>query len=150
MEMALAEAQVAATAGDVPVGAVVVSADGGRVLARAHNAREVLGDPTAHAELLAVREAARAVGHWRLDGAVMYVTLEPCAMCAGALVLARVSGLVYGAADPKAGAVESLYQIATDARLNHRLAVTGGVCAEESRMLLQEFFSARRAPKAGR
>ena len=142
MALALDEARQAMERGEVPVGAVVVRA--GAVLARAGNEREARQDPTAHAEVLALRAAAAAAGHWRLSDATLYATLEPCAMCAGALVLARVAHLVYGAADPKAGAVDSLFAIPTDARLNHRLGVTSGVAADESSALLQKFFAGRR------
>ena len=143
MEHALAEARRAETHGDVPVGAVVVH--DGAVLAPGHNRREVDADPTAHAEILAVRAAAAALGSWRLDNCTMYVTLEPCTMCAGALVLARLPVLVYGAADPKGGAVGSLYDIPGDVRLNHRVAVTPGVLADECGAVLTRFFRARRA-----
>ncbi len=147
MEAALDEARAAAAAGEVPVGAVVVSA-GGELLARAHNRRERDGDPLAHAELLAIRQAARAVGGWRLIGSTLYVTLEPCAMCAGALVLARVGRLVYGAADPKAGWCGSLGDLVRDPRLNHRLEVSGGVLAGASAELLKGFFAGlRRGPR---
>jgi tRNA(adenine34) deaminase len=143
MRVALEEAQLALDHDDVPIGCVVV--DGNRnELARAHNARELDGDPTAHAELLALRAAAKQRGLWHLGGTTMYVTLEPCAMCAGALVLARVARLVYGAPDPKAGAVRSLYNIVQDARLNHRLQVTGGVLEDESAELLRAFFKGKR------
>jgi len=144
MALALAEAELATAHGDVPVGCLVVGADG-RELARAHNQREVAGDPTAHAEVLALREAARAVGHWRLEGASVYVTLEPCPMCAGALVNARIARLVYGADDRKAGAVSSLFKLGTDVRLNHRFAVVSGVMAQSSVQLLQAFFARLRA-----
>ena len=144
MNIALDEARLALEHGDVPVGAVVVGPDG-KELARAHNLRERDADPTSHAELVAIRAAARARGHWRLDGCTLFVTLEPCAMCAGALVNARVSRLVYGAADPKAGAVVSLFELGRDTRLNHRFAVEGGVCAEESVALLRAFFGELRA-----
>jgi tRNA(adenine34) deaminase len=143
MSLALDEARAALQHDDVPIGCVVARGDD--VLARAHNARERDQDPTAHAELLALRAAAAAVGSWRLEGCSIYVTLEPCAMCAGAMVLARVDRLVYGATDPKAGAVRSLYNIADDARLNHRIAVTGGVLEEECSALLRTYFSAKRA-----
>ena len=142
MAEALRLAALAGAAGDVPVGAVVVR--GGEVLGRGWNRREADGDPTAHAEILALREAAKRAGSWRLDGAVMYVTLEPCPMCAGALVNARLGRLVYGAPDPKAGACGSLYEIPADPRLNHRLPVTPGVMAEESAGLLRAFFEERR------
>jgi tRNA(adenine34) deaminase len=147
MRLALAEADSAATHGDVPIGAVLVSREG-VVLAREHNRREVDSDPTAHAELLALREATRHLSGWRLEGAIMYVTLEPCAMCAGALVNARVARLVFGATDPKAGAVVSLFQIGSDARLNHRFEVQGGVLADEGGRRLSEFFAERRREKA--
>jgi tRNA(adenine34) deaminase len=139
---ALVEARAALSHGDVPIGAVVVRA--GRVIARAPNRREADQDPTAHAEILALRDAARVVGHWRLSGCTLYVTLEPCFMCAGALVNARVDRLVFGATDRKAGAVGSLGDVPRDARLNHRLAVTAGVLAAECGDLLREFFAARR------
>ena len=142
MQMALKEAEAAAVEGEVPVGAVI--ARDGRILGRAHNQRETLTDPTAHAEIIAITQAAGALEAWRLEGATMYVTLEPCPMCAGALVLARVKRLVYGAADPKAGACGTLYNIVCDERLNHRLEVTAGVLADESRELLQTFFRKRR------
>ena len=143
MDRALEEAKAAIDHDDVPVGAVVVRA--GELVAQAHNRREVDGDPTAHAELLAVREAARALGSWRLDGCTLYVTLEPCTMCAGALVLARLPELVYGATDPKAGAVGSLYDLAREPRLNHRITVTSGVLDDECGALLTRFFRAKRA-----
>src|SRR5262245_7409125 len=142
MRLALAEAEAAAADGDVPVGAVVVRE--GAVLGRGRNRREVDHDPTAHAEVVALREAARASGSWRLDGATMYVTLEPCPMCAGALVNARIARLVYGADDPKAGAARTLYAVCSDTRLNHRLEVVSGVLAEESASELRDFFAALR------
>ncbi|MEJ7702572.1 MAG: nucleoside deaminase [Geodermatophilaceae bacterium] len=129
--------------GDVPVGAVVVGADG-VILGAGGNERELTGDPTAHAEILALRRAAVATGSWRLEGATLVVTLEPCTMCAGALVLARVARCVYGAADPKAGAVGSLWDLVRDRRLNHRPEVRSGVRAGESAELLSEFFASRR------
>jgi tRNA(adenine34) deaminase len=143
MRLALAEADLALVHGDVPVGAVVVSADG-NVLALEHNRREERGDPTAHAELLAIRAAAQGLPGWRLEGATVYVTLEPCAMCAGALVNARIARLVFGASDPKAGAVSSLFQIGSDPRLNHRFDVEAGFLAEEGARRLSEFFAALR------
>ena len=143
MEAALSEARLALAHGDVPVGAVVVSASGS-VLGVGHNERERLGDPTAHAEVLALRTAAVAVGSWRLAGCSLVVTLEPCTMCAGALVLARVDRLVYGAVDPKAGAVGSLWDVVRDPRLNHRPAVVGGVLAEPAAELLRSFFGPHR------
>lgn len=139
---ALAEADRARRAGDVPVGAVIVR--DGRLLAAAHNRRIVDADPTAHAEMLAIRSAAAAIGDWRLSGCTMLVTLEPCCMCAGAIVLARLDRLVYGAADPKAGAVRTLYRIGSDPRLNHRVEVIGGVRADECAALLTEFFRTQR------
>ena len=142
MLLALEEARRCLTWGDVPIGAVVASED--RVLAAFGNERERRKDPTAHAEILALREAASALGSWRLEGCSIYVTLEPCAMCAGAMVLGRVAGLVFGAEDPKAGFAGSLGDLVRDPRLNHRLEVTGGVLAEESAALLREFFAARR------
>ncbi len=141
MRVALHEAREAARAGDVPVGAVVVTGD--IELARGRNRRELDRDPTAHAEVVALREAATRIGHWRVE-ATLYVTQEPCPMCAGALVNARVKRLVYGCANPKAGAVTTLYQLVSDPRLNHRIEVTAGVCAEDCAMVLQEFFSALR------
>jgi tRNA(adenine34) deaminase len=143
MRRALEEARAAVDHGDVPVGAVVVR--DGEELARARNRREADGDPTAHAELLALRAAAAALGSWRLDGCTLYATLEPCAMCAGAMVLARLPALVYATFDPKAGAVGSLYDIARDPRLNHRVEVTAGVDADEVGELLRRFFRSRRA-----
>ncbi len=142
MGLCLSLAEEAAAQGEVPVGAVVVV--GGVVVGRGFNLRETTGDPTAHAEIVALREAARSVGYWRVLDSTLYVTLEPCAMCAGALVNARVSRLVYGCTDPKAGAVESLFSIPTDVRLNHRVEVTGGLCAEASAELLRRFFRQRR------
>lgn len=143
MREALAEARSAVEHGDVPVGAIVVDAQGHEI-ARGHNRREADGDPVAHAEIVAIRKAAEALGSWRLEGCSLFVTLEPCAMCAGALVNARVERLVYGARDPKAGAVETLFRIADDPRLNHRVVVTGGVLAEEAAALLTGFFEALR------
>lgn len=143
MALALDEAAAAASHGDVPVGAVAVVGD--EVIARAHNRREIDHDPTAHAEILALRAAANHVGSWRLAGATLFVTLEPCAMCAGALVLARIDRLVFAADDPKAGAVGALYDIPRDPRLNHLVEVTRGVDASASSALLTEFFAERRA-----
>ena len=145
MRAALVEARLALEHGDVPIGAVVASADGS-VIGRGHNEREVRGDPTAHAEVLALREAAIVVGSWRLTGCSLVVTLEPCTMCAGAAVLARVDRLVYGAVDPKAGAVGSLWDVVRDPRLNHRPAVVGEVLAEECGTLLRSFFGPHRGP----
>lgn len=144
MAAALAEAALATEHGDVPVGAVVVVED--RVVSRAHNERERLVDPTAHAELLALRAAAANLGTWRLTPVTLYVTLEPCAMCAGALVAARVGRLVFAAADPKAGACGSLYNLCVDPRLNHEVAVSSGVREAEASRLLTNFFSQRRRP----
>jgi tRNA(adenine34) deaminase len=143
MRLAIDEAQAAQVTGDVPIGAVVVGPAGG-VIGRGRNAREAEGDPTAHAEILALRAASAAVGSWRLDGCTLVVTLEPCAMCAGAAVLARVARLVYGTADPKGGAVGSLWDLVRDRRLNHRPEVVSGVLADECAALLREFFDARR------
>lgn len=144
MELALEEARAAAAAGDVPVGAVIVQGDS--ILGRGRNRREVDRDPTAHAELVALREAARTLGHWRVE-ATLVVTQEPCPMCAGAIVNARVRRLVFGCINPKAGAVKTLYQIPTDTRLNHRVEVVGGIRSEESAALLQAFFvELRRGP----
>ena len=142
MEVALDEARAAAEAGDVPVGAVVARGD--EVLARSGNAREQAQDPTAHAEILALRRAAVMVGSWHLEGCTMYVTLEPCAMCAGALVLARIDRLVYASADPKAGFAGSLGDLTRDARLNHLVEVETGVLEAEASELLREFFRQRR------
>ena len=144
MRMALAEACAALDHDDVPVGAVIVHE--GHVIGRAHNQRELLQDPTAHAEMLALTQAANALGSWRLTGATLYVTLEPCVMCAGALVLSRCDTLVYGADDPKAGAVASLYRICEDPRLNHRLKVVDGILAEECGDILRDFFREKRGP----
>jgi len=142
MRIALREAEAAAGHDDVPIGAVV--ARGGKALARAGNERELRGDPTAHAEILAIREAARFVGGWRLAGCELYVTLEPCAMCAGAIVLARLDRVVYGAEDPKAGAAGGVLDVLGEPRLNHRPEVAGGVLADESAALMRSFFAARR------
>jgi tRNA(adenine34) deaminase len=147
MAMALAEARKAACAGDVPVGCIIVDPSG-RVLARARNEREATGDPTAHAEIVALRKAAEVVGHWRLLDTTMYVTLEPCAMCAGALVNARVARVVWGADDPKWGAMRSRYAIGHDGKLNHEVAITAGVLADRCVDLLREFFAARRPPSS--
>ena len=142
MTEALGLARTAAERGEVPVGAVAVC--DGRVVGRGANAREGARDPTAHAELLAIQEAARTLGRWRLTGVTVYVTLEPCAMCAGAMVLARIDRLVYGAGDPKAGAAGSLLDLTADPRLNHRFPVERGVLADEAGELLRAFFKARR------
>jgi tRNA(adenine34) deaminase len=142
MRIALDEANAARSGGDVPIGAVAVLGDD--VIARAHNEREARHDPTAHAELLVLRAAAAHVGSWRLEGVTLVVTLEPCPMCAGALVAARAARVVFGAADPKAGACGSLYNLCVDPRLNHEVEVVGGVLADESTALLQAFFSSLR------
>ena len=142
MRLALDEARAAAAGGDVPVGAVIVRGD--EVLARAGNAREREQDPTAHAEILALRQASSAIGSWHLEGCAMVVTLEPCAMCAGAIVLARVDRLVFGASDPKAGFAGSLGDLVRDGRLNHEVDVTVGVLAEECGEILRSFFAERR------
>ncbi len=142
MRLALLLAERALQKGEVPVGALLVGPAG--ILARAYNRREALHDATAHAEILALRRAGRKLKSWRLPGTTLYVTLEPCPMCAGALVHARISRLVFGAYDPKGGAAGSLYEIPTDRRLNHRLNVQGGLLAEESAALLQKFFKERR------
>jgi tRNA(adenine34) deaminase len=142
MEAALAEAAAAPAHGDVPVGAVVVV--GGRVVSARHNERELTGDPTAHAEVLALRDAASVLGRWRLDDATVVVTLEPCPMCAGALVAGRVRRVVFGAPDPKAGACGSLYNLCADPRLNHEPVVVAGVRADDASDLLTSFFRDRR------
>jgi tRNA(adenine34) deaminase len=140
---ALTEARRAHETGDVPIGAVVLD-EGGSVIGRGHNEREALGDPTAHAEVLALREAAAARGEWRLEGCTLVVTLEPCTMCAGAAVLSRVDRVVFGAYDDKAGAVGSLWDVVRDRRLNHRPEVITGICADECTLMLQEFFATHR------
>lgn len=142
MREALAEAAKAAAAGEVPVGAVLVQ--DGLIIGRGHNRREKEADPTAHAEIVALRAGARTRRHWRLHGATLYVTLEPCPMCAGALVNARVDRLVYGADDPKAGAAGTVMQVARNEALNHRVEITGGILAAESAALLRDFFRQRR------
>lgn len=146
MQVALDQAQAAAAHGDVPVGAVIVRLADGEIVARAHNQRERTGDPTAHAELLAIRAAAASAGSWRLDGHALVVTLEPCPMCAGAVWASRLPLVVFGAADPKAGASGTLYNFASDPRLNHTTTVVPGVGADESAALLQAFFADRRPP----
>ncbi|HZY29610.1 MAG: tRNA adenosine(34) deaminase TadA [Jiangellaceae bacterium] len=143
MRAALVQARLAGASGDVPVGAVVLDAEGA-VVGDGRNAREALADPTAHAEILALQAAARVVGSWRLEGCTIVVTLEPCAMCAGAAVLARVARVVYGATDPKAGAVGSLWDLVRDRRLNHRPEVVSGVLADECGAVLREFFGTHR------
>jgi tRNA(adenine34) deaminase len=144
MSAALDEAREAFAHGDVPIGAVVVRAADGEVVAARHNEREASADPTAHAEVLALRDAAAANGSWRLDGHALVVTLEPCAMCAGAAVAARVGLVVFGATDPKAGALGSLYHLGADPRLNHEYPVVDGVRADDCAALLTEFFAERR------
>jgi tRNA(adenine34) deaminase len=143
MELALAEAERAAAEDEVPVGAVIVSLRQG-VIASAHNQRELLHDPTAHAEMIAITQAAEALCSWRLDDCVLYVTLEPCPMCAGAVVQARLPFVVYGCSDPKAGACHTLYSITADPRLNHRATVVSGVLAERCAAILSEFFAGKR------
>lgn len=143
MRLALDEARDALATGDVPIGAVVVSPDG-KVIGRGRNIREATGDPTGHAEVVAIREAAQAVGEWRLSGCTLLVTLEPCTMCAGAIVLSRLSRLVFAAYDDKAGAVGSLWDVVRDRRLNHRPEVVAGVLAREASGLLDDFFRAQR------
>jgi tRNA(adenine34) deaminase len=142
MALALVEAKAATRHDDVPVGAVVVR--NGQFIARRHNERELTGDPTAHAEVLAIRDAAEVVGHWRLMDCTLYVTLEPCFMCAGALVNARIGRVVFGAADPKAGATGSLTNVLGDTRLNHNPPVQGGVMKEQCSQILKDFFAAKR------
>jgi tRNA(adenine34) deaminase len=142
MRIAIDQARIAEENGDVPIGAVIVHND--QIIAKAYNQREQLQDPTAHAEIIALTQAAAALETWHLNGCTMYVTLEPCCMCAGALVLARIDRLVYGCDDPKTGAVKSLYNIVQDERLNHRVEVTSGVLAEECSKQLQYFFQDKR------
>jgi len=142
MQMALREARQAAEEDEVPIGAVIVH--GERIIASAHNQREQLRDPTAHAEMIAITQAADSLGSWRLENCAMYVTLEPCPMCAGAIIQARIPIVVYGATDPKAGAVTSLYNILTDNRLNHRAMIVPGILASECAALLTEFFQKQR------
>jgi tRNA(adenine34) deaminase len=142
MRQALREAELAAAEDEVPVGAVIVHGD--MVIAASHNQRETLHDPTAHAEMVAITQAAAALGNWRLANCTLYVTLEPCAMCAGAIVQSRIPHVVYGATDPKAGAVESLYQLLADERLNHSAHVTRGILADECGEILRQFFRRRR------
>ncbi len=144
MAVALDEARAAVDHDDVPIGAVVARIDTGEIVARRHNERERANDPTAHAEILALRDAARAVGSWRLDGHALVVTLEPCLMCGGAAVAARLDVVAFGAVDPKAGACGSLYNVLVDPRLNHQVKVVDGVRTAECGALLREFFTARR------
>ncbi|MEO6434853.1 MAG: tRNA adenosine(34) deaminase TadA [Tepidisphaeraceae bacterium] len=145
MREAIAEAEIAMRAGEVPIGAVVIHEPTGKIIGRGHNRRERDHDPTAHAEIVALRQAARELGRWRLLDCVMAVTLEPCPMCAGALVNARLPRLIYGCPDPKAGAVRTLYRLCEDERLNHRLIIEEGVLADKCAELLQGFFRAQRA-----
>ena len=145
MRLALEEAANAMRAGEVPIGCIVVHEPSGRIIGRGHNRREIDADPTAHAEIVAMRQAARELGHWRLIDCAVVVTLEPCPMCAGAMVGARVPRLIYGCADPKAGAVRTLYRLCEDERLNHRVLVEDGVLAEECAEILREFFRQQRA-----
>ena len=142
MRMAIDQAYIAEENGDVPIGCVIVYED--RVIAKAYNQREQLHDPTAHAEIVALTQAAEYIGNWRLHGCTLYVTLEPCPMCAGALVLGRLDRVVYGTDDPKTGAVRSLYQLVEDTRLNHQLEVTCGMMQDECKKQLQAFFQRRR------
>lgn len=143
MRLALAEAQAAFEAGEVPIGAVIVHED--QVVAAAHNQREQLRDPTAHAEMIAITQAAESLGSWRLEGCTLYVTLEPCPMCAGAILQARIPQVVYGAPDPKAGAVDTLYQLLRDPRLNHRCQSVSHVLADDCGLILSRFFQKQRA-----
>ncbi|MCI0685597.1 MAG: nucleoside deaminase [Gemmataceae bacterium] len=143
MEMALDEARAALAEDEVPIGCVIVSLERG-IIGTAHNQRETLNDPTAHAEMIAITQAAQALQSWRLEKCVLYVTLEPCPMCAGAIVLARLPMVVYGCTDPKAGACDTLYRITSDPRLNHRAQVLGGVLAEPCGRILSDFFAAKR------
>ena len=142
MRLALAEARAAAEEDEVPVGAIVVA--GGRIVGSGHNQREQLADPTAHAEMIAITQAAATLGSWRLEGCTLYVTLEPCPMCAGAILQARIPAVVWGAPDPKAGAVETLYRLFEDVRLNHRVEHVGHVLADECGRILTEFFRRKR------
>ncbi len=147
MRVALAQARLADLQGDVPVGAVIMD-EAGTVMAQARNRREADRDPTAHAEIVAIRQAAQSLGSWRLTGLTLVVTLEPCTMCAGAITAARIARLVYGAEDPKAGAVGSLWDVLRDTRLNHRPEVIGGVLAEDCGAVLRDFFALRRGAGA--
>jgi tRNA(adenine34) deaminase len=145
MQFAIDQARLAASLGEVPIGCVIVDNLTNQLIATGHNRRETDHDPTAHAEILAIRQAGLARGHWRLTDCTLYVTLEPCPMCAGAIVNARIPRLVYGADDPKAGAVKTLFQLCADPRLNHQVEVTPAILAPESAQLLQNFFKAQRA-----
>lgn len=146
MRLAVDQAELAAEAGEVPVGAVLID-DQGEVIAAAHNQTITLNDPTAHAEMMAVRRAARILGNYRLLNTTLYVTIEPCVMCMGAIVHARISHVIFGAYDPKWGGAGSLYDLASDTRLNHRVAVTGGVMEDRCRQTMRDFFQARRIEK---
>jgi tRNA(adenine34) deaminase len=145
MQLALAQARLALGHDEVPIGAVIYHVPTDRVIAQAHNRRILDKDPTAHAEVLAIRQAAQTMGDWRLEETILAVTLEPCPMCAGAIINARISRLIYGCTDLKAGAVQSLYQLCSDVRLNHRVEIEGGVLAEECAAMLTDFFAAKRA-----
>jgi tRNA(adenine34) deaminase len=145
MRLALDQARAAAAMDEVPIGCVIVDPASGQIVGRGHNRRNVDHDPTAHAEILAIREAATALGNWRLIHCFLVVTLEPCPMCAGAIVNARIPTLIYGCPDPKAGAVRTLFQLCEDPRLNHRVAITHGILADECASLLRDFFKAQRA-----
>jgi tRNA(adenine34) deaminase len=148
MELALEEAALAADEDEVPIGCVIVSLERG-VIGQGHNQRELLKDPTAHAEMIAITQAASNLASWRLDNCILYVTLEPCPMCAGAIVLARLPMVVYGTTDPKAGACDTLYQITSDSRLNHRAQIVSGVVAERCAGVLSEFFQRKRRLQKG-
>lgn len=145
MREAIVEARAAGAIDEVPIGCVIIHNPGGRIIGRGHNRRQIDRDPTAHAEILALREAARVLGDWRLTDCTLVVTLEPCPMCAGAIVNSRIPRLVYGCDDPKAGAVRTLYTLCNDARLNHRVEVTAGILAGECAQLLKDFFTQQRA-----
>jgi tRNA(adenine34) deaminase len=145
MHLALEQARLALAHDEVPIGAVIYHAPTDRILGQAHNRRILDRDPTAHAEILAIRQAAQALGDWRLENTILAVTLEPCPMCAGAIVNARIPRLIYGCPDPKAGAVQTLYQLCSDPRLNHRVQITAGLLAEECANLLTAFFAGKRA-----
>ena len=147
MHLALDEARLALAHDDVPVGAIVVHAPTEKIVGRGHNRREVDTDPTAHAEVLALRDAAKSIGYWRLNDCTLYATLEPCPMCAGALVNARIARLVYGCADPKAGAARTLFSLCDDPRLNHRMDVVAGVRSDECSEMLRAFFKSRRTTR---
>jgi len=145
MQLALEQARLALAHDEVPIGAVVYHAPSDRIIGQAHNRRIMDRDPTAHAEILAIRQAAQTLGDWRLEKTILAVTLEPCPMCAGAIVNARIPKLIYGSSDPKAGAVQTLYQLCSDARLNHRVEIVAGIKAEECGAMLTRFFAGKRA-----